>query len=118
MTDAAIQVTDAAQALPPPPPGPASPQEYQAGRDALAKAGLLTEHVRFAYYGLEEPTKGDVLGHPAGIAPERRLRAFLIDVASGESSDVVVSVTTGDVVSRRVLDTAADGMVPILDSDF
>jgi primary-amine oxidase len=118
MTDAAIQVPDAAQALPAHPLDPASPQEYQAGRDALAKAGLLTEHVRFAYCGLEEPAKADVLAHPAGIAPERRLRAFLIDVATGESSDVVVSVTSGDVVSRRVLDTAADGMVPILDSDF
>jgi hypothetical protein len=39
---------------------------------------LLAESVRFAYYGLEEPPKHEVLGRDAG-QPDRRLRAFLID---------------------------------------
>ena len=46
-------------------PGPA---EYLAGREILAAAGLLAA-VRFAYYGLEEPPKADVLaGRPARTA--------------------------------------------------
>ena len=118
MTDAAIKPAETPETLPAHPLDPAAPHEYLAGRRILAEAGLLTEHVRFAYYGLEEPPKGEVLDFPAGGPPERRLRAFLIDVATGESADVVVSVTGSRVVSRRVLDTATDGMMPILDQDF
>ena len=73
--------------------------------------------MRFAYYGLEEPAKDEVLG-PAGEPPDRRLRAFLINVTTGESCDVVVSLTRRQVVSRRVLDPRADGQVPIMDQDF
>src|SRR6266705_1278838 len=74
---------------------PASAAEYLAGRRILADAGLLTESARFAYYGLEEPPKGEVLAYSAGQGgrPDRRLRAFLIDVVTGEPADVVVSVT-------------------------
>jgi len=92
-----------------------SAAEYRAGREVLAAAGLLGESVRFAYYGLDEPPKDDVLG---GRAADRRLRAFLIDVSSGESSDVVVSLTSQVVISRRVLDPRTDGQLPILDQDF
>jgi primary-amine oxidase len=94
---------------------PVSAAEYRAGREVLAAAGLLGEAVRFAYYGLDEPHKDDVLSDQAR---DRRLRAFLIDVRSGESSDVVVSLTGQAVVSRRVLDPRTDGQVPILDHDF
>ena len=83
---------------------PATGEEFLAGREILAGAGLLGEHVRFAYYGLEEPAKAEVLAFQTGDEPRRALRAMLIDVATGESSDVVVSLTEGAVVSRRVLD--------------
>jgi primary-amine oxidase len=106
MTDTAIR---------PAPLDPATGAEYLAGRQILAAAGLLAESVRFAYYGLEEPPKDQVLG--AG-QPDRRLRAFLIDVTTGESSDVVVSLGQQEVVSRRTLDPLTDGQVPILDQDF
>jgi primary-amine oxidase len=94
---------------------PASAAEYRAGRQILAGAGLLAEPVRFAYYGLEEPAKGDVL---AGGEPDRRLRAFLLDTATGESRDVVVSLTDQQVVSSRVLDPRSDGQLPIINGDF
>jgi primary-amine oxidase len=93
---------------------PASGAEFLAGRDILAAAGLLGETVRFAYCGLDEPPKDEVL---AG-RPDRRLRAFLIDGATGESADVIVSLGAGRVVSRRVLDTAVDGQVPIYSEEF
>jgi primary-amine oxidase len=100
---------------------PVSAQEYQAGREVLAAAGLLPPSVRFAYYGLEEPPKDAVLateGTPPPPVPDRRLRAFLIDLDSGESSDVVISLTSQSVLTRRVLDPTVDGQLPILDCDF
>ncbi len=39
-------------------------------------------------------------------------------MTTGESCDVVVSLTRRQVVSRRVLDPRADGQVPIMDQDF
>jgi primary-amine oxidase len=73
--------------------------------------------VRFAYYGLEEPAKDDVLAGDPTTA-DRRLRAFLVNTGTGESTDVVVSLTHHDVVSARTLDPGTDGQMPILDSDF
>ena len=52
----------------PHPLDPASGQEYLAGRDILVAAGLLAEPVRFAYYGLEEAAKDDVLAGAARTA--------------------------------------------------
>ncbi|HEX4091545.1 MAG TPA: primary-amine oxidase [Trebonia sp.] len=94
---------------------PATADEYLTGRKILAAAGLLADPVRFAYYGLEEPPKPDVLG---GGPADRRLRAFLLNLDNGESTDVVVSLTRGSVVSARVVDTAAEGQLPIIDSEY
>ena len=49
---------------------------------------------------------------------DRRLRAYLVNTGTGESTDVVVSLTDSKVVSARTLDPPADGQLPILDSDF
>jgi hypothetical protein len=95
--------------------------EYLAGRDIMAAVGLLTgpgdpgDPVRFAYYGLEEAPKDEVLG---STAKDRRLRAYLVNTSTGDSTDVVVSLTRRDVVSARRLDPRTDGQLPILDSDF
>jgi primary-amine oxidase len=144
MTDAVILPAEAPASLSAHPLDPAGPEEFLAGRRILAEAGLLTETTRFAYYGLEEPPKDDVLAYSAGPAdgtgtgvpdgtgtgapvssnggpgsrPDRRLRAFLIDVVTGESSDVVVSLTRHEVITNRALDPLTDGRVPILDQDF
>ncbi len=126
MTDTATVRADAASAGPPHPLDPATPAEYLSGRQIMAEAGLLSESVRFAYYGLDEPARGEVLAWDAAQAsrpgapgaPDRRLRAFLIDVSSGESTDVLVSLTRGEVVRRRVLDPRTDGQLPIITEDF
>src|SRR5262249_50216670 len=120
MTDTAVQSTETPGARPAHPLEPATAAEYLAGRDILAAAGLLAEPVRFAYYGLEEPPKDEVLaGHaPAGQPPERRLRAFLLNLDTGESSDVVVSLAQRRVVSARRLDPGTDGQLPIIETDF
>jgi primary-amine oxidase len=114
MTDTTVRPAEVAGALPAHPLDPATGAEYLAGRQILARAGLLGDSVRFAYYGLEEPPKDQMR---AG-APGRRLRAFLIDVATGPSADVVVSLDEDRVASRRVLDPRADGRVPIISEDF
>ena len=114
MTDTTVRPAEVAGALPAHPLDPATGAEYLAGRQILARAGLLGDSVRFAYFGLEEPPKDQMR---AG-APGRRLRAFLIDVATGQSADVVVSLDEDRVASRRVLDPRADGRVPIISEDF
>jgi primary-amine oxidase len=114
MTDTTVRPAEVAGGPPAHPLEPATGAEYLAGRQVLAGAGLLGDSVRFAYFGLEEPAK-DLMR--AG-APGRRLRAFLIDVATGESADVVVSLDENRVVSRRVLDPRSDGRVPIISEDF
>jgi primary-amine oxidase len=122
MTDTAVRrddTNDPEQATPGHPLDPATAAEYLAGRDIMAKAGLLPEGdrapVRFAYYGLEEPLKADVL---ASKATDRRLRAYLVNTGTGESTDVVVSLTTSKLITARTLDPSVDGQLPILDSDF
>ena len=114
MTDTAVRPADVPGAVPGHPLDPATGDEYLAGRQILADAGLLGDTARFAYYGLDEPSKAEA----AAGAPDRRLRAFLIDVSTGQSADVVVSLGEGRVVSRRVLDPRTDGQLPILDQDF
>jgi primary-amine oxidase len=115
MTDTAVRADEASRSHPAHPLDPASAAEYLAGRDIMAAAGLLTGPVRFAYYGLEEPPKHEVL---AGGSTDRRLRAFLVNGDTGDSTDVVVSLTRRAVVSARRLDPRTDGQMPILDSDF
>src|SRR5712692_3123316 len=128
MTDTATRSAKVPGPVPAHPLDPASAEEFLAGRRILADAGLLTANVRFAYYGLEEPPKDEVLGlagragvpsdRPGGGPPDRRLRAFLIDVVTGESADVVLSLTQRKVISSRTLDPLTDGRVPILNQDF
>ena len=118
MTDTALSRADAPGEAPAHPLDPATGAEYLAGREILTAAGLLGDTARFAYYGLDEPPKGEVLAGPEGPRPDRRLRAFLIDVATGRSTDVVVSLSEGRVLAQRVLDTAADGQVPIFSEEF
>ncbi len=123
MTDTAFQAAEAPGALPAHPLDPATAAEYLAGRDIMAAAGLLAGPARFAYYGLEEPPKDEILAaasapEPDGQPPDRRLRAFLINLDTGESTDVVVSVTEARVVSARTLDPRTDGQLPIIDTDF
>ena len=69
MTDTATVRTDQAEARPAHPLDQVSAAEYRAGREVLAAAGLLGESVRFAYYGLDEPPKDDVLGGRAAAPP-------------------------------------------------
>lgn len=74
--------------------------------------------IRFAYVGLEEPPKPDILAwEDGGPLPERRARVQLLDMATTRSVDAVVSLVAGTVLSETVLDGTA-GQLPILDAEF
>jgi primary-amine oxidase len=95
--------------------------EITAARAILDTAGLLNPTTRFAYLGLDEPAKAEVLAFTAGTvdtAPRREVRALLLDVATGVSETVVVSLTDAAVVQRIPIDPVTDGQPPILLAEF
>jgi primary-amine oxidase len=117
MTDIATR-PEATSVVQPHPLDPVSGQEFLAAREILVESGVLTSASRFSYFGLEEQPKSEVLAYQPGDRCQRRLRALLVDVVTGELADVVVSVTDREVVSRRVVDPVVEGQFPILDQDF
>jgi primary-amine oxidase len=92
--------------------------EVSAVRDILDGAGLLGESIRWAFFAPEEPAKAEVLAHEPGAAADRRFRVVLLDLATGTSRDVVVSVSQERVDSVHELDPATTGQPPIIDSEF
>ncbi|MFC4113309.1 primary-amine oxidase [Nonomuraea zeae] len=101
----------------PHPLDPLAAQEIDEVRRVLAKEGLLSETVRVAYLGLEEPRKDAVLAYDPDNPPARRARAFLLDLATERSEDVIVSISAGRVEERRPIDPVTDGQVPMLDEE-
>jgi primary-amine oxidase len=95
-----------------------SADEIRLARTVLAEHGLVGGHTRFTYLGLEEPPKWDVLGWRAGDPVDRRVRAILLDTATGVATDVVASLGRRAVDSSVVLDAARDGQPPITLGDL
>jgi len=92
--------------------------EIVAARLVLEKEGLVGPATRLAYLGLEEPPKAQVLAFRPGEAVDRRVRAILLDVATGATSDVVASLTRAAVDRRTDIDPASGGHAPILLEDL
>ncbi|HEX6675192.1 MAG TPA: primary-amine oxidase [Actinomycetes bacterium] len=107
-----------------PAPGPSHPlerlgaDEIRLARTVLDGHGLVGEHTRFAYLGLEEPPKADVLSFRGGAPVERRVRAILLDTATGAATDVVASLSRGEVDSQVAVDAVRDGQPPIMLEDL
>jgi primary-amine oxidase len=95
-------------------------EEIATARAVLDAAGLLTATTRFAYLGLDEPAKSEVLAYTGetAAAPNRRVRAVLLDVATGVAETVVVSLTDTTVDGRIPIDPVTDGQPPILLEEF
>lgn len=89
--------------------------EIEANRRVLEREGLVTESTHFSYVGLAEPDKRELL---ATGAADRRVRSMLVDMATNDSWDVVVSIAEGAVLSRYRLDHAVDGQVPVVLAEF
>ena len=101
------------------PLGSLTAAEFETIRDIVTADAGFTETTRFAYVGLQEPHKRDVLAWQAGDAelPDRRARVFLLDMATGHSTDNVVSLADRAILSTAVLDGSA-GQLPILLEEF
>ncbi|MGA9871351.1 MAG: primary-amine oxidase [Rhodococcus sp. (in: high G+C Gram-positive bacteria)] len=95
----------------------ATAEELSSVRKILADAGLVSDRTRFVYVGLLEPDKTVLYGQSTKSV-DRRFRAMLLDPATPESIDAVVSVTDRTVLSNRVLDAATAGQLPVLDEEF
>ena len=90
-------------------------EEIAANKSILEREGLAGPGVQYSYVGLQEPDKRRLF---ADGAADRRVRSMLVDMATNESRDVVVSLAEDRVVSDRVLDHAVDGQVPVVIDEF
>ncbi|MCV7290450.1 primary-amine oxidase [Mycolicibacterium wolinskyi] len=97
---------------------PLSADEIRAVRRIVADNGLLGDSVRFVYVALDEPHKNTVLAYTPGDPIDRNARVLLLDRATGQGSDLVVSITGERIVTQVSVDSAVDGHVPILDQEF
>ncbi|MEV4974760.1 primary-amine oxidase [Streptomyces scopuliridis] len=87
-------------------------------RSILDRAGVLSASSRFAYVGLEEPTKDELLAYRDGDVLDRRARILLHDTAGAPGQDLVVSLSRQDTITRRTLDAERDGQLPVLEEEF
>ncbi|MFD4960701.1 primary-amine oxidase [Microbacterium sp. NPDC058389] len=93
-------------------PGPRHPldpltgDEIDAARAILEAAGLLGESVRVPMLLPDEPTKAELAAWAPGDPIDRRIDATLMDAATGAVSEVVVSVTRGEVDAVRPHDAS------------
>lgn len=118
ITDTLAPAGYVAPAAPPHPLSSLTADEITAVRTVVAALPTTTAATRFAYVGLEEPAKGEILSwQEGGPRPERRARVQLLDMTTTASLDLVVSIETGEVLRHHVLD-GTDGLLPILDAEF
>ncbi|NUU07629.1 primary-amine oxidase [Leifsonia sp. C5G2] len=85
---------------------PLTADELAAGRAVLDAAGLIGPGTRFPNVLPVEPEKTAVTAFSPGDAIERRILYVLLDTATGEAAEAIVSVTSGEVIEHRALGTA------------
>lgn len=105
MTEPIPQPADVVGGQEPHPLDPMSADEVSALRAVLVDLGKVTDSTRFTVMQLQEPAKPEVLNHRPGAAVDRRLSAVLLDTASGAVHEAVVSVTRGELLSWKQVDT-------------
>jgi primary-amine oxidase len=100
------------------PLGRLSANEIDAARALFERHGLLGHSIRFALLALDEPAKADVLAYRPGDPVDRRVRAVLLDAATGAARTAVVSLTRDAVDAVVELDPAVDGQPPIMVEEY
>ncbi|QDE36526.1 primary-amine oxidase [Microbacterium foliorum] len=85
----------------PHPLDPLTGTEIAAARAVLESAGLLGETVRVPLLLPDEPTKQELAAWVPGSPIDRRVDATLLDTATGVATEVVVSITRGEVVRNE-----------------
>ncbi|GAA1616884.1 primary-amine oxidase [Leucobacter chromiireducens] len=99
---------------------PLNEAEITAARRVIEAAGLLTEHVRVAMLLLQEPPKPELAAWKPGDPIPRRVVFTLLDRATIEHTEVVVSLVTEQIESSRTLPTteAPYGQAAVLMEEF
>jgi primary-amine oxidase len=90
----------------PHPHDPLTGAEIDAARAILEAAGLISETTRVPMMLPDEPTKEELAAWTPGAPIDRRVDVTLMDAATGEVVEAVMSVTRGEVVSRRAHDAS------------
>lgn len=86
-------------AIPTPHPlDPLTGPEIAAARAILVSAGLLGDTVRVPMLLPDEPTRAELAAWAPGAPIDRRVDATLLDTATGVATEVVVSITRGEVL--------------------
>lgn len=85
----------------PHPHDPLTGAEIAAARAVLESAGLLGETVRVPMLLPDEPTKDELAAWHPGAPIDRRVDVTLLDTATGVATDVIVSITRGEVLSAE-----------------
>ena len=73
--------------------------EIEAAVSTARAHGELPEGARFAYIGLEEPTKDELEGSANGTLPPRRVRLVIVPGPEADVIETVVDVDAGEVRS-------------------
>ncbi|ANY05301.1 primary-amine oxidase [Pseudonocardia sp. HH130630-07] len=87
--------------------------EIDSARAVLESHDLLGPEVRVPVLALEEPSRAEVAAHRDGDPVDRRVRAVLLDPATGTSRTVIASLTRSAVDSTQEHDPVTDGQPPI-----
>jgi len=95
---------------------PLTAAEIVAVRDHLTGEGRIADTVRVAYLSLKEPTKAAL--RDTAARPNRQARVILLDIATGETTDLVVDLTAGETVRATTVDPALVGQAPVLLEEF
>ncbi|MBC3991106.1 primary-amine oxidase [Streptomyces sp. AC563] len=97
---------------------PLTAEEIATARRVLAEAGKITDDTRFPLVLPHEPDRHTVASHRPGDPVVRRVRATLLDRASGVAAEAIVDVTAEVLLSYRSLDATKEGQPPILFGEF
>ncbi|WP_340562794.1 primary-amine oxidase [Streptomyces sp. GSL17-111] len=97
---------------------PLTADEISAARTVLAEAGKVGDTTRFPLVVLDEPDRHTVAAHRPGDPVVRRVRATLLDRATGVSAEAVVDLTARALVAWRELAAEEDGQPPILFEEY
>ncbi|MDU0957499.1 MAG: tyramine oxidase, partial [Bradyrhizobium sp.] len=115
-----MQDITAAAAIAVHPLDPLTSEEIAAACGLVRAAAAAPDHCRFPIVRLEEPTKAELTAHAGGQVLPRKAFVVSLDIASGESVELVVDLGRAEIVDREVVPNreAPYGQPPVTLEDF
>lgn len=98
---------------------PLTELELRRIRDLVMELPGSSATTRFAYVGLLEADRREVLAYAAGETsrPIRQARVLTLDMRSGDERDIRIDLDSGTIIALDAI-TGERGRVPILDGEF